>query len=786
MSELRFGGRDDPNLPPWLNPNVFLQQTPDDPSPTRPVINQPIFILCSVRNSGTQPTTGATIKFFICNPATVPTPSMCQLVGQSFVDLDAGETKEVLCLSPWKPTTVGHFCIVCEISAPDDPSPFTSDGPWNILDRHVAQHNVNVLEPPLKRAHLASILVAGLPHQPFSTVVVRRASNKEFEATLKIFEGGSLVRRNVTAAVKVKLLKDFRCGDQLPSIDGFDDESVIKEITPDEQRPLGVAVQLPDDSDHLSAAVVYVEQLDINKNLLGGVAVVALSHSLPAVPRLMRQRPGMPFSVPFRPYSTLPKSNLMTPDGIFCSNFGHQNINVQIRNDGPSTLGSLSVYVEGVADPNIALSYSRSSPPDGVARASASFKSVFQGDFSRAASRETLISFIVQQQAGVSSQSVRIVKKIFVLGIAFNKTNKTFTVNIPQGSFQAIIKTVVVSAQLPTQDEKPMIYPMFLKDATIIWLPTPAFPGTHGPLPFEDPWWKVILCLIAFALLIAGSIEAANAGGEASVGKSGEFASPDSSEHCCDGLEVQASTDSYVAAGLFAAAAAFATAATLSDEADLIDRGRTQTAPGDNDFTVAERAEFKSLAGDAPSPGTPFKGKLSWNYERTLNTGTLSHSATDSYENIHYLDSYKVFLNSTLMTDSNRDYVHPHGKPLLIEASFVKSSQALFRGPELYVFALLWSDAKEKRFFELRDDGDDQSNLDANRGIYRAVVSLAKEESRKWFVFVFAQDVNTVLEGTPPREAAKTIGGALLTTQFVVGMNGRPCELKYDAVLQLT
>lgn len=52
-------------------------------------------------------------------------------------------------------------------------------------------------------------------------------------------------------------------------------------------------------------------------------------------------------------------------------------------------------------------------------------------------------------------------------------------------------------------------------------------------------------------------------------------------------------------------------------------------------------------------------------------------------------------------------------------------------------------------------------------------------------MFVFAQGVNTVLDGTDPATAAKTIGGMLLTSQLVLNFDDKPCELNYDAVVSV-
>jgi hypothetical protein len=37
----------------------------------------------------------------------------------------------------------------------------------------------------------------------------------------------------------------------------------------------------------------------------------------------------------------------------------------------------------------------------------------------------------------------------------------------------------------------------------------PGFTGTHGPIPFDDPWWKVLLIIIAIILTLAAAASAA-------------------------------------------------------------------------------------------------------------------------------------------------------------------------------------------------------------------------------------------------------------------------------------
>jgi hypothetical protein len=301
--------------------------------------------------------------------------------------------------------------------------------------------------------------------------------------------------------------------------------------------------------------------------------------------------------------------------------------------------------------------------------------------------------------------------------------------------------------------------------------------------------------------------------------------------HCCDGTVAIAATDNKVAAALFAAAAASETIALASDDADFFDRGQTQTPPKAGELTVSELVHFDLTRIDSPTLGTNFGGTVKWDYTRTLDSGrTLTYSTTNDFSNIHYLKSYKVNVDGS--HQNSKHYTHQSHGRLIIGAQFTRPGGSLFRGSELYVFALLFSDTGIKIGIELRDDGNgflggfppphgehipitfsSQAILDGvsnpegsalstrgavvdtatpaehniepqpNTGSYVGVTSITRERAGNWYLFVFAQDINTVLEGTDPRKAAQTIGGMILTSQFALGLNGKPCQLDYDAVI---
>src|SRR6202007_609291 len=72
-----------------------------------------------------------------------------------------------------------------------------------------------------------------------------------------------------------------------------------------------------------------------------------------------------------------------------------------------------------------------------------------------------------------------------------------------------------------------------IKEVDMAVLPTPPFSGQYGDLPFQHPWGKIVLAIIAALLAIAGAIaEALGGTGDVTVsGGSGD--GTDSSTNCC-------------------------------------------------------------------------------------------------------------------------------------------------------------------------------------------------------------------------------------------------------------
>jgi len=134
--------------PWWLSPDLWTVPGSDPEGPEGvPIEGQSCYVWARVTNNGTTPVQNATVRFYWANPAVGFDRTTANLIGISYVTLDDGESKEVLCLTPWVPEFVneGHECILAEaFHSSLDPLPGTQD--FNVpTDRHVAQRNINVL-----------------------------------------------------------------------------------------------------------------------------------------------------------------------------------------------------------------------------------------------------------------------------------------------------------------------------------------------------------------------------------------------------------------------------------------------------------------------------------------------------------------------------------------------------------------------------------------------------------------------------------------------------------------
>lgn len=492
--------------------------------------------------------------------------------------------------------------------------------------------------------------------------------------------------------------------------------------------------------------------------------------------------------IPYRPYAVCLPTNLMTPDGFFIVNMGLQFIEVQITNASNTLLKNVRVYIEGISDPGVV--YGSGVQTVGDVPAGASFPVRFLGNFHDATPGTAMISLIVEAD-GFTFR--RVLKKLFITRVDYHKPTRTYSVVMPQGTMRIVIHRAIVGPESERCKEDRGGFIALIKDVSYEWVPTPPYEGVRGPFPYEDPWWKIALAILA-ALLLLGALlydyfsDSDLDGGMVSV--SGTFEETDPSVSCCTSVSSSATdTGDWVARGLYAAAGAAATAAIASDGPDLHYRGQAATPPGQGEKTLSEKVRLHIEYPEAPSPGRKFPIAGKWQYTRTTNAKVYTYEAADERENLHWLESYEV----------DAPAVHDRlSGPLVIRARFKKPDGTYYTGGSLYVSAVLVSTYGVARRFDLKDHGmafDAKANDGWYSGGYTfkvgnpemaATHASAERYDRPgyWYLFVFAQDVNTVLQGTSPFDAAHTIGGFVLTSQLELSFE-KPCQLRHDAVIQV-
>ncbi len=134
---------------PWyLSPNIWTVPGNDpEGSPGMPIVGQNCYMWARVRNTGSTAVTNAQVRFYWANPSVGFDRNTANFIGSSNVTLAAGETRDVLCLTPWVPVFVnnGHECVLAEAFHPTaDPLP--ASPAFNVpTDRHVAQRNLAVV-----------------------------------------------------------------------------------------------------------------------------------------------------------------------------------------------------------------------------------------------------------------------------------------------------------------------------------------------------------------------------------------------------------------------------------------------------------------------------------------------------------------------------------------------------------------------------------------------------------------------------------------------------------------
>ncbi len=277
---------------PWyLSPNIWTvpSDDPNDP-PGIPFANVSAYVWARVRNRGSTPVSNATVKYYWANPSTAINDGTVNLIGTSSVSLAAGETKDVLCVTPWTPLWVnnGHECLIAEAFAPGDPlPPRTAATPYNVPGwRQMAQKNLTIGAPVMKMNIFVHAFMAGNLGTGRSVRLVARRAPMEM---LKPLAAGLGLRKLPVEADGFKDfgLQPYRCGDP---INEKNRPEFSMELPAKHQQGMALAVRLPKEFKSGTGALFLVEQLD-GDVITGGVGVLILpEEDLPTQPKPKRSK----------------------------------------------------------------------------------------------------------------------------------------------------------------------------------------------------------------------------------------------------------------------------------------------------------------------------------------------------------------------------------------------------------------------------------------------------------------------------------------------------------------
>lgn len=496
-----------------------------------------------------------------------------------------------------------------------------------------------------------------------------------------------------------------------------------------------------------------------------------------------------PLQVLTRPFSIEPVTHLMLPDGIFDNAIHHLRIACHVTNTSATDLTNVQVYLEGASDPGIGLS----AKTHLLARvpAGASVLVAWDADFEHAVAGKPRISVIARADGFQPRRSLR---QIFVTQTRYDTATESWTCEVDEGIFTMSKVRVIGPSDEWAHAEAgegpgrechcPPDGPFVPIGFTASWAPNPGYEGTHGELPFSDPWWKVLALIILVLAVIVGLIAAALGAGTFSIGVKGKFEETDPSVKCC----TPAPKTEFTVAGVAGMVASAALAVACADAADPWWRGQEATPPAAGEKTLGEKVEASWELPQAPNAGEAYTAEVKWNYTRLTTGNSYTHSVGETQANIHLCKDVAVKAPQTVNL----------WDPLWVNATFTRPDESRFTGPELYGLCVYRSPGPDGLFFvePLTDDG---LNADpaANDGIYASELSIEEAYGRvlakrglpvegKWRVFLYAQDVNLTKPGEKPEVAAQTIGGFVVASALTLTFDPTlPCPITAQAIIEV-
>lgn len=259
---------DDGN-PWWLSPDIWVVPGNDPSGPSgSPVAGQDNYLWARVHNTGDQDVTMARVDFYWSNPAAGVLRSNSTLVGSSFVDLAAGETQEVLCVTPWVPVVVndGHECVVAQVISAADPLPTPLPDAFDPPTYpQVAQRNLAVVAMGQQLRFITLPIQLSTPARTRQTRILVRLEHEPARLAPQVLAQAGLgkLRPAGTTPLKVGLVRQRSCEPQ-PC-----DSEVVLEARPGTQQAVFLQLQSPEPFE--GYAVVHVVEHTEERKPTGGI-----------------------------------------------------------------------------------------------------------------------------------------------------------------------------------------------------------------------------------------------------------------------------------------------------------------------------------------------------------------------------------------------------------------------------------------------------------------------------------------------------------------------------------
>lgn len=501
-----------------------------------------------------------------------------------------------------------------------------------------------------------------------------------------------------------------------------------------------------------------------------------------------------------RPFASDFITGMMLPDGIFEASIGRLQLNTYFTNTGTGALTDVNLYLESTSHPGLIVTPVTHHLPK--LQAGASILQQWEVNISGAPVGKHLVSFIAENPTG----RTRIIKRIFVTRVNFNQALKTFSLECTEGKITIGIKELYDSNEnqkdcsckksfenkikrsdkpfkdvldqlqkLEINDFKDCLpHALLIKSMNVSIAYTPGFEGQYGELPFQDPWWKTVLTVLAIILVIAAIVVAIIFGAPFIAGIAGIGAI------IIGGAITCCSVPFIVSVGLAASALASYFISSLADARDPFRRGQDNTLPGEQETTVREILDVEFDYIDPIELGKPYKIGTNWTYSRiTQDSNGVERSypfhVAEVNTNQHTLSHYQIEA-----PDVVRVYLQKK-KPFIVKARFYDKNKDQIKGEALFVKCFMQRKSDNKIITFIMDDSGTQPDAKPTDGQYTGTYEFNEEDDGFWKLYVIAQDINNAKEDMTPDEAAQIIGGMVLTNQLTITYSGGTCPLVPDA-----